>query len=380
MQTSMALFSTVNPHSRDMITAHGKSENQSHELTMKPALLKGKCQPSKTASRVRKTGAASLPGVQRTITKRRKWRRRITRKAMANATEKLTIKLQMRLPHKSCSTLFGKIADCRVKPIKNGLIRFFVWMHKINLQEAVKKRPEDYKSFNDFFTRQLEKDARVIAPQGKIASPVDGTVSQAGKIDEGKMIQAKGHSYSVEDLLGGDESLAETFKNGSFANIYLSPGDYHHFHMPTHGKLLKTIHVPGELYSVSPKAARNIDGLFAKNERLVCIFDTPQGRMAMVMVGAINVSSIETVWAKGVIEPHRKDGNRADVHPEYFDNFNNEHTYEKGDDLGAFRIGSTVICLFEKDQVDGLEKLASGQKVTMGEAIGSMKEEKAGAE
>ncbi len=143
--------------------------------------------------------------------------------------------------------------------------------------------------------------------------------------------------------------------------------------MPINGKLLKTIHVPGELYSVSPKAARNIDGLFARNERLVCIFDTPQGRMAMIMVGAINVSSIETVWEDGVIEPHRKGGERAIIHQKYFDNFENQHTYKKGDDLGAFRIGSTVICLFEKDQVDGLEKLVTGQKVKMGEAIGALK-------
>ncbi|MFK0569536.1 archaetidylserine decarboxylase [Endozoicomonas sp.] len=288
------------------------------------------------------------------------------RKVMAKRTEKLTIKLQMKLPHKACSKLFGKIADCTNRPIKNWLIRKFVWMHKINLQEAVKKKAADYKCFNEFFTRKLEKGARTIASEGKVASPVDGTISAIGEIKDGQLIQAKGRSYTVQELLGGDEQLARAFMGGSYANIYLSPGDYHRFHMPAVGTLKKTIHIPGKLFSVSPKASRNIDRLFARNERLVCIFETAQGPMAMIMVGAINVSSIETDWAGGVIKPRKKDGPCVTN----FDTENKE--YKTGDDLGAFRIGSTVICLFGQDKVGWLESLGSGQKVRMGQEIGSL--------
>ncbi|WP_257265855.1 archaetidylserine decarboxylase [Endozoicomonas sp. ONNA2] len=298
---------------------------------------------------------------------KKKWAGLRVRKVAANSFEKLIIKLQMKLPHKAFSNLFGKIAECKKKAIKKWLIRKFIWMHKINLQEAVKKRPEDFDSFNDFFTRKLEKSARPIDSNTEVASPVDGTISQAGKIHSGELIQAKGHTYNVKDLLGGDQELSDAFLGGSFANIYLSPGDYHRFHMPTYGKLIKTIHIPGKLYSVSPKSARNIDHLFVRNERLVCIFDTPQGPMAMVMVGAINVSSIETVWEKGVVEPHRKGGKRAHIHEKSFNNI----PFHIGDDLGAFRIGSTVICLFGKDVVEWQESLVSGKKIKMGEAIGS---------
>lgn len=307
--------------------------------------------------------------IQKTRGKKKKWGRLKVRKVVANAFERLTIKLQIVLPQKACSRVFGKIAECRIKVIKNWLIRKFIWMHKINLQEATKKRPEDFESFNDFFTRKLEKHARPIASHTEVASPVDGTISQAGKIFSGELIQAKGHTYSVNELLGGDKALSDNFLGGSFVNIYLSPGDYHRFHMPISGKLIKTIHIPGKLYSVSPKAARNIDKLFVRNERLVCIFDTPKGPMAMVMVGAINVSSIETTWEHGVIEPHRKGGKRAHIHKKDFNNIQ----FDAGDDLGAFRIGSTVICLFGKDKVDWQESLESGKKIKMGEALGSLK-------
>ncbi len=221
MQPSMTSLSPVNTYGK---TVHDKREDQAHGMAMDSALQSGHCDSSKTASksaRTRKKNTASLPNGQRTLKKNKKWRGRLTRKAVANATEKLTIKFQMLLPNKTCSNVFGKIADCRIKPIKNWLIRRFVWMHKINLQEAAKKRPEDYKSFNDFFTRKLDNDAREIAPEGKLASPVDGTVSQAGLIKEGKIIQAKEHDYSVDALLGGgDKHLAESFKDGSYANIY----------------------------------------------------------------------------------------------------------------------------------------------------------------
>lgn len=323
------------------------------------------------------TDAASSRDARENTTEARKWCKWSIRKAVARAIEKLTVKLQMCLPHRGCSLFFGKIADCKIRIIKNGLIRFFAWMHGINFQELVKEHPGDYQNFNEFFTRNLKQGARVIAPPGRIASPVDGVVSQAGKIDEGKIIQAKGHLYSVKDLLGGDESLAELFRNGDFASLYLPPGAYHHFHMPMDGKLLKTIYIPGKLCSVSPRVVRHVDNIFARNERLVCIFDTPQGRMAMVMVGAINVSSIQTVWAKGIIEPQQKGGKRTEIHVTCFDDANNEHVYKKGDDLGAFRMGSTVICLFEKDRIDGLDELVSGERIKVGEAMGSMAEERA---
>ncbi|WBA81805.1 archaetidylserine decarboxylase [Endozoicomonas sp. GU-1] len=321
--------------------------------------------PEKTARQV----TFSPEDVHKTNVRKKKWAGLKVRKIAANSFEKLTIKLQMKLPHKTFSNLFGKLAECKTKVIKNWLIRKFIWMHNINLQEATKKRAEDFECFNDFFTRKLEKDARPIASMTEVASPVDGTISQAGKIDSGELIQAKGHTYNIKDLLGGDQELSDAFQGGSFANIYLSPGDYHRFHMPISGKLKKTIHIPGKLYSVSPKSAKNIDNLFVKNERLVCIFDTAQGPMAMIMVGAINVSSIETVWENGVIEPHRKGGKRAHIHEKSF----NDLPFRIGDDLGAFRIGSTVICLFGKDKVDWQESLITGKKIKMGEAIGSLK-------
>ena len=242
------------------------------------------------------------------------------------------------------------------------MIRGFSKLYNVQLDEAVHSDPAHYRSFNEFFTRELRDDSRTIdqTPSG-IASPVDGCVSQLGRVSDGRLYQAKGINYSLLDLVGGREADANHFSQGHFATLYLSPRDYHRIHMPITGKLTSMHYVPGRLYSVAPHTVRTVSGLFARNERVVCLFDTDAGKLAMILVGAINVAAIETVWAGLITPPNSK----SIIHLDY-----DEHRqFNKGDAMGRFNMGSTVILLLENAQ-DWKATLAEGSPVQLGEMIG----------
>ena len=235
------------------------------------------------------------------------------------------------------------------------------------MEEAKNSDWKSYTSFNNFFTRELKESAREICADEKaIASPVDGAVSQLGKINTDLIFQAKGHAYSLTQLLGDREDLGKTFKNGQFNTIYLSPKDYHRIHMPIDGTLKEMIHVPGELFSVSPITVENVPALFARNERVICLFDTPAGPMAMVLVGAIFVGSIETVWHGEVTPPTRKD-----IRNWKYDD--KEMSYVKGQEMGRFNMGSTVILLHANKKMDWNKELKTEQTVRLGQVIGNVK-------
>lgn len=280
----------------------------------------------------------------------------------------MSAKFQLFFQHvffqKLLTNLLGKLAQSRVVFIKNLFIRIFCHSYKITMQEAQEEHPFAYASFHDFFIRRLKFNARVIGED--IVSPADGTISQLGFLEKDKLLQAKGKSYSVLQLLAGNEELAATFTHGAHALIYLAPHNYHRVHMPITGRLLQMIYVPGTLYSVSPFTAEHIDGLFAKNERVIAIFETTAGKMAVILVGAMIVGSITTVWA-GKITPPR---DRREV--TQFDYQNQEIILEKGEELGYFSLGSTVIVLFEKNKVQWDEQLLSAT-IQMGQSIARMK-------
>lgn len=277
--------------------------------------------------------------------------------------DKLFIASQYLLPHHLLSRLVGRLAACDMPWLKNLLIRSFMRKFDIQLDEAERSSHQQYTSFNDFFTRSLKEGARPIdTTAGVIPSPVDGAVSQLGKIEQGQIFQAKGQSYSLTDLLGGDRERARPFMGGEFATLYLSPRDYHRVHMPFTGTLREMVYVPGALFSVNQTTAENVPGLFARNERLVAIFDTESGPVAMVLVGAMIVAAIETVWA-GRIAPPPKGVQVTDYqNPQPV-------TLNLGDEMGRFLLGSTVILCYPPDTIEWDEELASGSPVQMGKAI-----------
>lgn len=232
------------------------------------------------------------------------------------------------------------------------------------MKEALKSKPEAYPTFNHFFTRKLKPEARPIESEaGAIVCPADGAVSQVGKIDGAKVFQAKGKSFSVVDLLGGSVERAVPFIDGDFATIYLSPKDYHRLHMPLAGKLKEMVHIPGRLFSVNSATTRSVSGLFARNERVAAIFETEAGPMALVLVGAIFVSSIETVW-HGVVTPP----SATTVQSWLYDN--KPVVLQKGDEMGRFNMGSTIIVLFSKNRMSWEKQLQPNRKVKMGWQIG----------
>ncbi|MFI9652180.1 archaetidylserine decarboxylase [Guyparkeria halopsychrophila] len=257
---------------------------------------------------------------------------------------RLWARTQYILPHHLISGLVFRVTRWRA-PWTEWLIRRFVKTFGVNLGEAAQTDPADYPTFNAFFTRPLAEGARPIeGPETTWVSPVDGGISQIGHIQSGNIFQAKGRAYTATDLLGGDKSLAEPFKDGSFATLYLSPSDYHRIHMPVTGTLREMIHVPGRLFSVSTGTVAEVPRLFARNERLVCLFDTADGPMAMVLVGAINVSAIETVWAGLVTpSPQRQIGRWS-----YGGETGLSIRLERGAEMGRFNMGSTVILLAAK--------------------------------
>ncbi|UVJ44471.1 archaetidylserine decarboxylase [Pseudomonas sp. LS1212] len=279
---------------------------------------------------------------------------------------RLFIFSQYLLPHNLLSRLAGCIAECRVRWFKNTFTAWFAKRYQVNMSEALVEDLTAYEHFNAFFTRALKADARPLDDTpGTILSPADGAVSQLGPIEHGRIFQAKGHSFSVLELLGGDAATAAPFMGGDFATVYLSPKDYHRVHMPLAGTLREMVYVPGRLFSVNQTTAENVPELFARNERVVCVFDTERGPMAVVLVGAMIVASVETVWAGLVTPPKRElktvrydEAARAPIH------------LEKGAELGRFKLGSTAVVLFGPDQIKWAQELGAGSPVRMGQGMG----------
>jgi phosphatidylserine decarboxylase len=280
--------------------------------------------------------------------------------------QRLFILSQYLLPHHLLSRLIGYAADCRAAWFKNRLIGWFAKQYQVDMSEAQVEDLEAFEHFNAFFTRALKPGARPLA-QGPdaVLCPADGAVSQLGKIEHGRIFQAKGHSFSLVELLGGDTERANPFMGGAFATIYLSPKDYHRVHMPLAGTLKEMVYVPGRLFSVNQSTAENVPELFARNERVVCLFDTERGPMAVVLVGAMIVASIETVWA-GLVTPPKRSLKTF----RYDEAARVPIVLDKGAELGRFKLGSTAIVLFGADQVQWAQELAAGSPVQMGQLLG----------
>lgn len=274
--------------------------------------------------------------------------------------------LQYILPHHGLSKLMSFFTHCENKTWKNLMINSIIKFYKVNMNEACEQDINAYTSFNHFFTRELKKHVRVITHiDHSIASPADGVISQAGMINSGDIFQAKGKYFTVTELLGGDSQCAKPFYDGVFSTIYLSPKDYHRLHMPLTGTLKKMFHVPGRLFSVNTATTDTVPGLFARNERVVCIFETEVGEMALILVGAIFVSSIETVW-QGVVTPPTISKVRC------WDYSNDAPLLKKGAEMGRFNMGSTIIVLFGKNKVCWHNSIIAGKDVAMGELIGKI--------
>jgi len=279
--------------------------------------------------------------------------------------DRLFILSQYLLPHHLLSRAIGCIAECRAEWLKNPLIKWFVKQYQVDMSEAQVEDPTAYENFNAFFTRALKDGARPLdETPGAVLCPADGAVSQLGPIEHGRLFQAKGHSFSAVELLGGEAERAAPFMGGEFATIYLSPKDYHRVHMPLAGTLKEMVYVPGRLFSVNQTTAENVPELFARNERLVCIFDTERGPMAVVLVGAMIVAAIETVWAGQVAPPTRLlKTTRYDAAAR------GPIELAKGAELGRFKLGSTAIVLFGPNQVKWAEHMVAGSATRMGERL-----------
>ena len=279
-------------------------------------------------------------------------------------SDRLAVLPQYLLPKGALTNFAGRVAGAKGGSMTTRLIRWFVGRYNVNMDEALDSDITHYTSFNDFFTRALRPGVRPIA-QADYVCPVDGRISQFGAIDKDQIFQAKGHHFSTTALVGGDAALAAQFEHGSFANLYLSPRDYHRIHMPCDGRLTRMIYVPGELFSVNPTTARGIPGLFARNERVVCVFDTANGPFVMTLVGATIVGSMATVW-HGVVNPPRS-GQVRD-----WSYANDNIVLKKGEELGRFLLGSTVVMLFPKDTVQFNQVWQPAGPVQLGEVMGNL--------
>ncbi|MBB4857549.1 phosphatidylserine decarboxylase [Novosphingobium chloroacetimidivorans] len=278
-------------------------------------------------------------------------------------SERLKVLLQHLLPKRALTQFAGRIARHRGGGRTTRLIRWFVGRYGVDMAEAADPDLASYGSFNDFFTRPLRTGARPLAAADFVC-PVDGAISQFGAIDDHHILQAKGHRFTTTALIGGDAQLAATFRHGSFANLYLSPKDYHRIHMPCDGVLERMIHVPGSLYSVNPVTARGVAGLFARNERVVCVFRSPEhGRFVMVLVGATIVGSMATVW-HGVVNPKRT-GTLAEWSYDA-----DAVALKKGEEMGRFLLGSTVVMLFRQDTIVFNAAWTPERSVRLGERMG----------
>jgi phosphatidylserine decarboxylase len=291
----------------------------------------------------------------------------------------LFIFFQYIIPQKLLSSLTGCFAECTSPWFKKRFIDWFIERYNVDMSIAENPDPDSYQHFNDFFTRPLAPGQRPIdAAKDSIVSPADGCISQLGKIKHGRVFQAKGQEYSLLELIGGSNTLAAPFKNGQFATVYLSPKDYHRVHMPIAGTLTQMLHVPGDLFSVNETTANNVPRLFARNERVVCLFETALGPMAVILVGAMIVASIETPWA-GLITPVKKQvrswhyplnkSPSTDNLASAKESFAPIHL-KKGEEMGRFKLGSTAIVLFGDDAMDWNESLEAQSPVMMGQAMG----------
>ncbi|WP_372996248.1 archaetidylserine decarboxylase [Marinobacter sp.] len=281
--------------------------------------------------------------------------------------DKLFVLSQYITPQLGVSNLAGRLADNDRSPaLKNRVIKWFIGRYGVDMSEAAEPDPEAYPTFNAFFTRALKPGIRPLAEGEKtMISPVDGAISQLGQVTGDRVFQAKGQSFSLNELLGGNEATTASFAGGEFSTIYLSPKDYHRIHMPLAGTLREMIHVPGKLFSVNPVTAENVPNLFARNERVVCIFDTDSGPMALVLVGAMIVGSVETRWA-GIVVP----GSRQITATRYEDE--QAISFAKGEEMGRFRLGSTVIMVMPRGAVTWNSEQVAGKTVRMGEAFGTL--------
>lgn len=267
------------------------------------------------------------------------------------------------LPHHAVSRLIYKATRVKSSYVPTAITKFSK-VFGVNLSEAINPNPNSYSTFNEFFTRPIKPELRPIAVGDNVlCSPVDGAISQIKEITDDRIFQAKGHSYSATELLGGDKELAKPFINGKFTTIYLSPKDYHRIHIPLDGKLEKQIYIPGRLYSVAPFTVKTLNGIFARNERVVALFNTDYGKMAMVLVGAINVAAIETTWDGLVTPPTDKKISIKD--------YNNQTiSLKKGEEMGRFNMGSTVILLFENKALKWNYRFSEGMPIKLGEELG----------
>ena len=268
---------------------------------------------------------------------------------------------QYLLPKQAMTRFGGLVARAQMGAVTTAIIRRFVARYNVNMAEALNPDIASYASFNDFFTRALKPGARPLAGADLIC-PVDGAISQFGSIDKDQIFQAKGHRYSTTALVGGDSKLAAQFQDGHFATLYLSPRDYHRSHMPCDGRLLRMIHVPGALFSVNPTTARGVPGLFARNERVVCVFEGQDGPWVLVLVGATIVGSMATVW-HGLVNPSRlgalRDWSYADK----------QITLRQGEEMGRFLLGSTVVMLFPSGPLTFNPHWQPGGAIRLGEAM-----------
>ena len=279
---------------------------------------------------------------------------------------RLAVLPQYLLPKRALTAFAGLVAGARAGRVTAGLIRWFIGKYGVNMAEAANPDITSYASFNEFFTRALRNGARPIADADFIC-PVDGAISQFGSIDQDRIFQAKGHDYLTTALVGGDQALADRFLHGSFATIYLSPRDYHRIHMPCDGRLMRMIYVPGTLFSVNPVTARGVPGLFARNERVVCVFEGEHGPFVMVLVGATIVGSMQTVW-HGVVNPPRLPALR-----EW--RYDKQHlALKKGEEMGRFLLGSTVVMLFPKDVLTFSKDWLAAGPVKLGESMAAVAE------
>lgn len=283
-------------------------------------------------------------------------------------SERAKIAFQYLMPQLGLTRAAGWLAEKEWGAFTHFVIKQFAKAYKVNFDEAEKSSPSDYKSFNEFFIRPLKAGVRpIVDGDNTLCLPADGRVSESGKIEDNRLLQAKGHYFTLETLLANDLELAEQFKDGDFITTYLSPRDYHRVHMPCDGTLRKMIYVPGELFSVNPFLAQHVPNLFARNERLICVFETQFGTMVQILVGATITASMSTVWAGVVNPPRAKD---VTVY-EYPTEGENVIRLKKGEEMGAFRLGSTVINLFPKNSVVLDSRLTAGEVTKMGELLGT---------
>ena len=275
--------------------------------------------------------------------------------------DRLAVSPQYLLPKRALTVLAGWAAQATAQPWTRRAIGWFIRRYRVDMREAAVSDPAAYASFNDFFTRALKPGARPLAASPWVC-PVDGAVSQCGPIEGGQVFQAKGHHYSAQALLGGDAALAAQFDGGAFATLYLSPRDYHRIHMPCAGELTRMVHVPGDLFSVNPTTARGVPGLFARNERVVCFFESTDGPFVLVLVGATIVGSMATVW-HGQVNPPRTGIPRQWDYPK------GQVSLQQGQEMGRFLLGSTVVMLFPAGPLSFNVAWEPGRPIVLGEAM-----------